>query len=50
MSLIFLENNNLRRLKQLYRYQYLDMYFSEIADERNVIEVGHWVKEITDAN
>ena len=50
MSLIFRESSNLRRLNRLYRYEDLSELFNEVAEERNVIEVGHWVRKITDEN
>jgi len=48
MSLIFRESSNLRRLNRLYRFEDLSEFLNEVAEERNVIEVGHWIREITD--
>jgi hypothetical protein len=48
MSYQFNEKNFVKKLSKVVDYPYLNELFCELKSEENVIEVGFWIKDITD--
>jgi hypothetical protein len=46
MSYVYQDKKNLRLLGRINEFKFINDNFIEPEENRNVIEIGHWVKEI----